>query len=258
MRRRSRPGGGWRRVDLRAVRTVVASSVAGAHAALGDASRADVWFERARAAIEPETNPGEHRLAVAWALIECGREDAALALLRQSAENPSTFYGVPLLACVIRTGRDRLVRELIPMRAQHSEEWQAQGWYDDWDTVELFVAAGRPELLREWARVYGDGYAYEEHLAQAEVNARLDPARARPDDVELAALADAHATLMRTPRTQREHPTGQLVLQAARCGHLGAVLELIRNLPEDDFNGRAGHAFRALRIAATGFEAEPW
>lgn len=236
----------------------LASSVAGAHAALGDAARAHAWFDRARAAIEPETNPGEHRLAVAWALIECGREDEALALLRQSKENPSTFYSGPLLAYLIRTGRDRLAGQLIPMRALHAEEWQAQGWFDGWDAVELFVAAGRPDLLSAWAQIYGGGYAYEEHLAQAGTNARLDPARARPDQVELAALAEAHATLMKTPRTQREHPTGQLVLQAARCGHLGAAVELIRSLPGNDFNGRPGHAFRALWTAATGFEVESW
>ncbi|MEV4106304.1 WD40 repeat domain-containing protein [Nonomuraea sp. NPDC049695] len=236
----------------------VASSVAGALAALGDTARGEAWFARAREAIDPETNPGEHRLAVAWALIECGREDEALALLRQAEENPSVFSSRPLLAYLIRTGRDHLARELIPMRAAQAEEWQAQGWFDGWDAVELCVTAGRPDLLREWARVYGDGYAYEEQLAQAEANAALDPARARPDSTELAALADAHAALMKTPRTQRESPTGRLVLQSAACGHLGAVLERIAHLPEDDFNGRPGHAFRALWIASTGFEVEPW
>jgi hypothetical protein len=235
----------------------VASSVAGAYAAMGD-PRAEAWFGRARAAIEPETNPGEHRLAVAWALLECGREQEARALLLEGTGAPSTFYSVPLLAYLILTRRDHLARELIPLRDPSAEEWQPQGWFDGWEAVEVFTRLGRPDLVREWARVYGDGYAYEDQLAQAETNARRDPSRARPGEGELAALADAYATLLKTPRTQREHPTGLLVVQAAECGHVAAALDLIARLPEDDFNGRASHAFRALWITATGLDVEPW
>ncbi|GAA2212695.1 hypothetical protein GCM10009850_081570 [Nonomuraea monospora] len=235
----------------------VASSVAGAYAAMGD-PRAEAWFERARAAIEPETNPGEHRLAVAWAMIECRWEQEGRALLREGGGVPSSFYTVPLLAYLILTRRDHIARELIPLRDAAAEEWQPQGWFDGWEAVEVFARLGRPDLLREWAQVYGDGYAYEDHLAQAEANARRDPARARPNEGELAALTDAYATLRKTPRTQREHPTELLAVQAAECGHLGAALSLIERLPRDDFNGRASNAFRALWIAATGLDVEPW
>ncbi|MGR6912934.1 WD40 repeat domain-containing protein [[Actinomadura] parvosata] len=234
----------------------VASSVAAAYAAMGD-PRADAWFGRARAAIEPETNPGEHRLAVAWALIECGRENEGRALLLDGG-TPTVFSSVPLLAYLILTHRDHLAREIIPLRDPAAEEWQAQGWFDGWEAVEVLARLGRPDLLREWAQVYGDGYAYEDQLAQAEANARRDPARPRPSEGELAALIDAYATLRKTPRSQREHPTQQLAVQAAECGHLGAALDLIRRLPADDLNGRAGHAFRAIWITVTGLDVEPW
>ncbi|WP_345151694.1 hypothetical protein [Nonomuraea rubra] len=75
---------------------------------------------------------------------------------------------------------------------------------------------------------------------------------ARPGEGEPAALAEAYATLRETPGTQREHPTALLAVRAAGCGHLPAALDLIARLPEDDFNGRASHAFRALWITVTG------
>ncbi|MFC4008157.1 hypothetical protein ACFOY2_13065 [Nonomuraea purpurea] len=230
----------------------VASSMAGAYAALGDVE-AEAWFDRARAAIEPETNPGEHRLAVAWALIECGRVEEARALWREG-DTPSTFYSVPLLAYLVLTRRDGLARELLTFR-DGAEAWQAQGWFDGWEAPELFASLGRPDLLRDWAAVHGDGYAWEELLTRAEANVRPGP---RPTQADLAALAEAHTTLLKTPRTQRERPTEQLIVQAATCGHLGAVVDLLSELSARDFNGRAGYAFRALWITALGADVEPW
>jgi WD40 repeat protein len=232
---------------------LVASSVAGAYAALGD-PRANAWFDRARAAIEPEANSGQHRLAIVWALIESGRIDDARSLWRARANTPSIFSSVPFLAYLIRTGRDHLAKELISMRGREGE---GSGWFDGWEAVEVFVDLGRPDLLREWAQNFGERYAYQESLAQAETNARLELA-SRPTQADLAALTDAYATLRKTPRTRREDPTGQLILQAAACGHIGAVLDLIPSLPANDFNGRAGHAFRALWLAATRIRVKPW
>ncbi|MGW3351202.1 hypothetical protein ACWDA3_48565 [Nonomuraea rubra] len=104
-------------------------------------------------------------------------------------------------------------------REPSAEEGQAQGWFDGWEVVEVF---------------------------------------ARPGEGEAAVLADAQATLRKTPGTQREHPTAPLAVQAAGCGHLSAALDLIARLPEDDFNGRASQAFRALWITVTGLDVEPW
>lgn len=97
----------------------VAAAVGGACAVIGDTARADAWFARAKAAIEPETNPGQNRLAVIWALLVCGRVDEARELWTDTAEywNPSRFHSEPLLAFLDRTGRDDLARELRGLAA---------------------------------------------------------------------------------------------------------------------------------------------
>ncbi|NUR24565.1 MAG: hypothetical protein HOV83_01705, partial [Catenulispora sp.] len=103
---------------------------------------------------------------------------------------------------------------------------------------------------------FGDGYAYEDVLEKAEAKAgERDP---RPTPADVSALVDAYGTLRKTPRAARQHPTQELIRQAAECRHLGAVLNLMEALPDDDFNGRPGSAFRALWIAATGADVEPW
>ncbi|WP_020580184.1 WD40 repeat domain-containing protein [Actinopolymorpha alba] len=247
-----------------------ASSVGGACAALGDTARADVWFDRARAGIEPETNEGENRLAVAWALVECGRVDEARAVWREVTTTPSTFYSAPLLAYLVRSGRDDLVREILPLRTKSGMEYVTwndgeeeplghleEGWFDGWEAVEVFTSLGRPDLVREWAQIYGDRYAWEELLEKAERNAALGRA-SRPTEADVAGLTDEYATLQKTPRAKREHPTELLIQQAAMCNHLSAVLSLIPALPDDDFNGRAKSAFRSLWIAATRADVEPW
>ncbi|MEV6965904.1 WD40 repeat domain-containing protein [Hamadaea sp. NPDC051192] len=234
----------------------VASAVGGAYAALGDTARADAWFDRARAAIEPETNSGEHRLSVAWALIECGRVDDARAVWQAAAETLSTFYSVPFLAYLVRTGREDLAREVLTFRDPAADEWQDHSWFDGWEAVELFAGFGRADLIHTWAEIYGSRYAYEELVERAEANART--AGSRPTEADLDSLADAYATLQKTPRTRRERPTELLILQAARCGHISAVLDLLPALPADDFNGRAGHAFHALWLVTTGADVPTW
>ncbi|MFF0268519.1 hypothetical protein [Kribbella sp. NPDC004536] len=247
---------------------LIASSLGGAYTALGDTARGDAWFARARAAIEPETNPGQHRLAVAWALVECGRVDEARAVWQGATTTPSMFYTTPFLAYLVRTGRDDLARELFTLRGTSGMEYVAysddgqqeylghldEGWFDGWDGVEMLASLGRPDLIRDWARVFGDGYAYEDVLAKAEAKDRGP----RPTPADVSALVDEYGTLRKTPRAARQHPTQLLIRQAAECHHLGAVLNLVQALPDDDFNGRPGAAFQALWIAATGTATEPW
>ncbi|MGZ0146262.1 hypothetical protein ACXJJ3_04275 [Kribbella sp. WER1] len=245
----------------------LAASLGGAYTALGDTARGDAWFARARAAIEPENNPGEHRLAVAWALVECGRVEEARTVWQGATTTPSTFYSTPFLAYLVRTGRDDLAREVLALKATSATDYVSyaedgtqtylghldQGWFDGWDGVEALAALRRPDLIRDWARVFGDGYAYEELLAKAA--AGRTP---RPTPADISGLVDEYGTLRKTPRAGREHPTQLLIRQAAECHHLGAVLDLIQALPEDDFNGRPTSAFRALWITATGADVEPW
>ncbi|MDO3704785.1 hypothetical protein Q3W71_24275 [Micromonospora sp. C28SCA-DRY-2] len=75
---------------------------------------------------------------------------------------------------------------------------------------------------------------------------QVEPA-SRLGQAEINSLAEAYATLQALPRSQRRHPTRQLIDQAARCRHISAVLDLLARLPDDDFNDRPGAAFRALR-----------
>jgi len=131
-----------------------------------------------------------------------------------------------------------------------------EGWFDGWEGVEVLAALGRADLIRDWAQVFGDGYAYEDMLTKAEATARYRGPR--PTPAEISGLVDEYGTVLKTPRARREHPTRLLIRQAAECGHLGAVLNLIPALPADDFNGQPGSAFRALWIAATGVDVEPW
>jgi hypothetical protein len=93
-------------------------------------------------------------------------------------------------------------------------------------------------------------------LEKAEETARDQAPRPTPADI--SRLVDEYGTLRKTPRASREQQTQLLIRQAAECHHLGAVLNLIAALPDDEFNGRPGAAFRALWIAATGTDTEPW
>ena len=184
---------------------------------------------------------------------------------------PSSFYTTPFLAYLVLTGRDDLAREILTLKGTSGVEYVAhhddgtqellgnveEGWFDGWEGVEVLTALGRPNLVRDWARVNGEGYAWEDSLEKAETNARLR-GQPRPSPADISALVDEYGTLLKTPRARREHPTQLLIQQAAECRHLGAVLNLIPALPEDDFNGRPSSAFRALWIVATGVDTEPW
>ncbi|MEU5638004.1 hypothetical protein [Streptomyces milbemycinicus] len=79
-----------------------------------------------------------------------------------------------------------------------------------------------------------------------------------PTEEDIAALAEAHAKLLKTPRAKSQMPTVELIEQAADCGHLSAVLNLLGDLPAHDFNHRPKAAFSALWRAATGHYQAQW
>lgn len=236
----------------------LASSVGGAYQAMGDTASADAWFTRARDAIEPETNAWQNRLTVSWALTECGREDEARALWAHDGEewrrDPGIFYSVPWLLHLLGTGRIDLAADFL---TACDVDWD----YSMAPVIDVLADLGRTDLLRLGQSRLPDSLAerrYEKALRMAEERTRrAHPAT--PDEADLAALAEAHAELLRTPRAHRERPTELLIEQAARCGHLSAVLDLLGTLPAPrDFNGRPASAFSALWRTATGHDVAPW
>ncbi|TDC77066.1 WD40 repeat domain-containing protein [Streptomyces hainanensis] len=232
----------------------VAASVAGAHHALGDEAAADAWFARAKGAIETEVNAWEHRLAVIWALAECGREAEARSLWTscgKETRQPNGIYVEPWLLCLVTTDRLDLAEEFM------------EAWVPRHDRpsslIDALVELGRPDLLRAW--VGGAWYIPEEKYERAQAIADGAPRRSlppTPTEEDIAALAKAHAELLTTPRARRKHPTRELIDQAADRGHLSAVLDLLGTLPTDDYNDRASAAFTALWRATTGHWHAPW
>ncbi|MFD8864888.1 BRCT domain-containing protein [Streptomyces sp. NPDC059590] len=229
----------------------VASAVAGAYQALGDTAAADAWFARARDAIEPETNPWENRLAVIWALTECGRVDEARSLWTSTENRPNSFRCEPWLLCLLSTDRLDIAEEFleacVPARERPSS------------MIKALVELGRPDLLRSW--LSGSWYIPDEAYERAQAIADGAPRRSlppTPTEEDLAALGEAHAKLLKTPRAKRQMPTEELIGQAADCGHLSAVLDLLGDLPAHDFNHRPKAAFSALWRAATGHYQAHW
>jgi hypothetical protein len=111
---------------------------------MGDTAAADVWFARARDAIEPETNAWQNRLTVSWALTECGREDEARALWARREEEwrktPNTLYSVPWVL-YLGTGRFDLAEGFLKAC---DLKW-------DWSmspVIHVMADLGRTDLLR--------------------------------------------------------------------------------------------------------------
>ncbi|MEU5023003.1 WD40 repeat domain-containing protein [Streptomyces milbemycinicus] len=230
----------------------VASSVAGAYQALGDTAAADAWFARARDAIEPETNPWENRLPVIWALTECGRVDEARSLWASAENRPNSFRSEPWLLCLLSTDRLDIAEEFL-------EACVPSGMDRPSSMIKALVELGRPDLLRSW--LSDSWYIPDESYERAQAIADGAPRRSlppTPTEEDIAALAEAHAKLLKTPRAKRQMPTVELLEQAADCGHLSAVLNLLGDLPAHDFNHRPKTAFSALWRAATGHYQAQW
>lgn len=229
----------------------VASSVAGAYHALGDTAAADVWFARARDAIEPEINAWENRLPVIWALTECGRVDEARSLWTSAENRPNSFRSEPWLLCLLSTDRLDIAEEFLEACVPPGDRPSSM--------IKALAELGRPDLLRSWLSdswyIPDDAYERAQAIADGAPRRSLPPT---PTEEDIAALAEAHAQLLKTPRAKRQMPTADLIDQAADCGHLSAVLDLLGDLPAHDFNHRSKAAFSALWRAATGHYQAQW
>lgn len=230
----------------------IAAPLAGVHSVLGDTARADALFARAQAATDPETNAGQLRLAVCWALMECGRVEQARTLWRYEEPawshghrpTPSGFFSRPWLMYLLHTGRDDIAGEFLFDTEQN--------WYSEYDVIALLVAAGRPDLLREYL-AFVKRTGCEAELAEAGRDRS-----ARPDEADIAALREARKELLTQPPAQRRLATINLIGQAARCGHLGAAFDLLLDLPDERYSDRGSRAAEALWIHLTGTTEEIW
>ncbi|MDX3224350.1 hypothetical protein [Streptomyces sp. ME19-01-6] len=241
----------------------VSAALGGAYQALGDTARADAWFDRARAAIEPEANPWQNRLAVIWALTECRREDEARELWGPDAwepkpprfaSEPSNSYAEPWLLYLARTGRHALYDEFLTAwetaavrrHARSRAELLGPGEEEDAqdDYLRTVIARVATKNVRGLA---GSLRPAAEHLTPVTLA-----------ETDIAQLTAEYDELLRTPRSGRARPTDLLIQRAARCGHIGAVLDLLGRLSADDFNDRPHSAFTALWLATTGQSTEPW
>ncbi|MFG2135536.1 BRCT domain-containing protein [Streptomyces sp. NPDC048650] len=217
----------------------VAAALGGAHEALGDRARADEWFDVAHRTIAPEPRAWQNRLAVIWALTECGREDEARALW-----GPAAWYAEPepdgptveaWLTYLARTGRRALYDAFLA-----AWEESAARRREDPASARLL-----PADLRTATASPGPAAAH------------LTPPT--PTDSDIAELVAEYAQLQKIPRSYRMQPTQLLIERAARCGHIGAVIDLIRRLPRlEEYEARPRTAFTALRLATTGCPVEPW
>jgi hypothetical protein len=233
-----------------------ASSFAGACHAMGDAARAEEWFRRARAAITVDPNPWEDHLAVLHSMLECGREDLAREVLADRGSHPPVgFHSEPdWLVYLVRGGRIDLAREFQAL----------PGWEVPYEVLQALAEAGRPDLLEGWG---GHNWAIADELAeqaeQAAWEGTLTPIRPlTPTERDEEELAERYAGILRTPHAKRQMPIRELINQAAACGHVSAVLDLLELVPSSgDMNDRPGVAFRALWIALTGSQGGirmPW
>ncbi|MFC5186942.1 WD40 repeat domain-containing protein [Actinomadura harenae] len=210
-----------------------AAAVGGAYALLGDQERADRWFRRAREALRDLHDGWDHRLPVVWALLECGREDEALALLDEGTGDPGDTAGVPFVAYLLRKGRVDLASRVLR---------EAEDWFGEWTVMTLLRHHGQADLLREWAERNG-----------------LSPDE--PD--EDADLARRHAEIELIPPAQRQGPIADLLIRAAGRHRIDAVLALLPKLPMPSCDGLSSHerpyaALSALRIVTAGVDHETW
>lgn len=215
----------------------IASSMGGACDALGDRAAAEAWFARAREAIAGDGNAWSGRLKVIWALTECGRVDEARALwmsAKAGRSMPNSRDCEPWLLYLVSTGRLDLAEEFL-------DAWvPARSMSRPSSLITPLVELGRPDLLRKW--LDGCWYIEPERYERAQAVADGAPSRTlppTPTEEDVAALAEAHAELLKTPRARRQMPTVDLIRNAASRGHLSAVLDLLGALPADDFNDRA-------------------
>ncbi|MCG5216409.1 WD40 repeat domain-containing protein [Streptosporangium sp. KLBMP 9127] len=241
------------------------AAVAGACAVLGQRDRSERWFAAAREAADARRTDWEVRLPLVWALTECGREREARVVLDEGVGTPrGRHHGVPWLVCLLRRGETELVRELIGERSEPNDPEQPHSygvrWFDDWTAARALTLYGQPDLLRLWGEINWSWV--QDDLPVAERIA----AEGRPTGPtynQLTDLAAQHAGLAKLPKAAKRRESAQVARDAAECGHVSAVLDLLPGTGEPgeyglDSNTRTWVAFSAVRTIAIGVDVDVW
>ncbi|SEH00756.1 hypothetical protein SAMN05444920_117187 [Nonomuraea solani] len=241
------------------------AALAGAYAVLGWRERSERWFAAARKTADAHRSNWGARLPLVWALTQCGQEREARVVLDEGTGVPGPrHYGVPWLVCLLRRGETELVRELIGERSRpvdlNGTRTGGDRWFDDWAAPRALAVHGQPGLVRLWGEV--NGCWVEPHLELAERIAADGPPTG-PTAAELTDLAVKHADLVKRPKAAKRRDSAHLAREAAECGHVGAVLDLLPwmsgpNRHGLDSNTHTWVALSALRTIAIGVDVEVW
>ena len=246
----------WMKKDTLTTPDVMAA-LAAAHDALGHEEAAKEWFERAEKDVGYE--PSWHnRLALARALVERGRDDDARRLWAAACWNdgaPSAYEAHPWLLHLLRSGRAGTARAfLMAWRegvGEVAEETRAA-------LTSWLTELGLTRELDDFAELFSLKVTASDRARAVKRQGAKDRDPATSKD--RAALVKAHAAGMELPRAQRRSAWERLALDAARRNHLGAVIELLEALSRKPGapTWRVATAFRALWIAASGFDVIPY
>ncbi|MEV0390220.1 BRCT domain-containing protein [Nonomuraea sp. NPDC050643] len=237
------------------------AALAGACAVLGRRERSERWFAAARRAADADRSAWALRLPLVWALMECGQEREARAVLDAGVGAPTWRAGVPWLVCLLRRGETELVRELLGERSEPNRSHSyGVRWFDDWSAARALTVYGQPDLLRLWADT--NGGSIRDHLPQAERIAAEGPPTG-PDPGQLAELTALHAELAKLPKAAKRRQHATVAQRAAECGHISAVLDLLPGTSDVkqyglDSNTRTWVALSALRTIAIGVDVDVW
>lgn len=227
------------------------SALGAAYAALGRDADAQTRFDRARALLAKESNPGQVRATLARAYAACGRSDALRALLEEpETAQMSSFYSAPLLRMLVRLREDQALAA-----------WVARYGDRDWSfrntLVDAIADAGRPELFDSLRDALA-GRDDEAQRARALRNQNVTrPVMTMSDDAR-EELMRRYNDWLALPRARRAYNARELAQWAAINGHYAAALDLLKPLPTNDANMRPSAAFAVLYVAATGSTELPW
>lgn len=241
------------------------AALAGACAVLGRRERAERWFAAARQAADAHRSNWGIRLPLIWALTECGREQEARIVLDEGVGAPrGRHHGVPWLVCLLRRGETGLVRELIGERSEPEDPNRPHAfgvrWFDDWTAARALTVHGQPELLRLWGEV---NRAWVRDDLQVAERIAAEGRPTAPTDDQLTDLAAQHAGLAKLPKATKRRESVRLAWQAAQCGLVSAVLDLLPGTKEPGDYGlgsddRTSVALSALRTIAIGVDVDVW
>lgn len=237
---------------------VYAMAMFAAYTAKKDATQSASWLARAKAKLEPETNPWQYRLALIWTLVQADRIDEARALFTENApwkREPLCFYSVPFVTAMIREGHTALLFEFL-------EAWKTHRYGNiDWslrNTLGQTLAAHGQTARLEESGARFQVTVDDERLTLSKSRETSGMVLPSPTTADIEMLAHDFAELQKIPRARRAGATRTLIQKAAGVGHGGAVITLLPGLDGTDFNHRPQAALNALWTITTGFEVVPW